>query len=383
MENVKSLEECRARISDIDRKLEELFIQRMAASADVAAYKKEHGLPVFDRTRERDILSRVVKSAPKELGGYAKVLFSTIMDLSRSYQSSLIVPEGTLSSAVERALSDSPALFPSSAVVGCMGLEGAYAQAACDKLFRTADILYFHNFEGVFQAVESGLCQFGVLPIENTTAGTVAAVYDLMRKSKFHIVKSLRLQICNRLLVKPGTRPEEIKEVISHDHALKQCSEYLNRRKDLRLTMAESTAKAAKIAAGSGRSDLAAIASGDCGEIYGLQVLDENIQNSDYNYTRFICIAKDLTIYPGANRISLVASLPHRPGELYRMIARFSALGLNLTKLESRPIPGKEFEYLFYFDLEGSVQDPQVLRMLSDLENDVANVTFLGNYQEI
>jgi len=383
MEKPKSLEECRARISEIDQQLEELFVRRMNTAADVAAYKKENGLPVFDRTRERSILSRVVKNAPKELAGYAKVLFATLMDLSRSYQSSLIVPEGTLSAAVERALAHAPALFPASAVVGCMGLEGAYAQAACDKLFRNADILYFHNFEGVFQAVENGLCQFGVLPIENTSAGTVAAVYDLMRKSKFHIVRSLRHQICNRLLVKPGTKLEEITEVVSHEQALKQCSEFLNRRKGLRITMAESTAKAAKIASDSDRSDLAAIASADCGEIYGLQALEVNVQNSDYNYTRFICIARDLTIYPGANRISLVASLPHRPGELYRMIARFAALGLNLTKLESRPIPGKEFEYLFYFDLEGSVQDPQVLRMLSDLENDVANITFLGNYQEI
>ena len=246
-----------------------------------------------------------------------------------------------------------------------------------------ANIVYVKNFEGVFQAVENGLCEYGILPIENSLHGTVGAVYDLMQNYKFHVIRSFKLQISHSLLVNPGVKLADIKEVVSHEQALGQCSNFLKDLKNVKNTVCENTAVAARYVADSGRKDVAAISSKQCARLYDLAILSEDIQNSDHNFTRFICISKNLRIYPGANRISLIVSVPHRPGALYRMIAKFSALGLNLVKLESRPIPGKNFEFMFYFDLEASVYSPEVLQLLDDLSNEPETFVLLGCYTEI
>ncbi|NLA81069.1 MAG: bifunctional chorismate mutase/prephenate dehydratase, partial [Chloroflexi bacterium] len=263
------------------------------------------------------------------------------------------------------------------------GIEGAYAQIAAEKIFKVADIMFFKNFAGVFQAVASGLCEYAVLPLENSTAGTVDEVYDLVRDYKFHFVRSCRLQVVHSLLAPAGTDLSSIREVFSHQHGLKQCSRFWASRPEVKLTICESTSHAAEQVARSGRKDVAAIASRECAGIYGLRVIPCAMQDSDFNYTRFICISKNPHIYPGANKISLMAYLPHKPGSLFRLISKFAAQELNLTKLESRPVPGREFEYMFYFDFDGSVRTPAVLNLLGELEADTDTFFFLGNYTEI
>ena len=243
--------------------------------------------------------------------------------------------------------------------------------------------MYFNSFSGVFQAVESGLCRYGILPIENSTAGSVNEVYDLMKKHNFYIVRSIKLRIDHNLLAKKGTKLSDIKEIYSHQQALDQCSEFLKSLKGVKITVCENTAVAAKFVAESERNDVAAISSKNCAELYSLSVLSNTVQNNDNNYTRFICISKSLEIYPGADKVSMMFSIAHKPGTLYNVVSRFSTLGLNLTKLESRPMPGKDFEFLFYFDLNASIYDEKVPELLGEFDDEFDPFTFLGSYSEM
>ena len=377
------LQEIRTQIDGIDDELVRLFERRMALAGDVAAYKREQGLPVSDRTREREIVSRVTQGMDEQNAAYTKVLFSTLFDLSRSAQNRALQGPSALTDAIRAAAENTPREFPSGATVAVQGREGAYSSFACDRLFQRPSIMYFSTFESVFQAVEKGFCRYGILPIENSLYGSVTEVYDLMSKYNFHIARSVRIKIDHALLAKKGTALSDIREIVSHEQALGQCADFIKSLGDVRVTFCSNTAEAVRAAAESGRNDIAALASPDCASLYGLSVLKTSVQNSDNNHTRFICISKDIEVYPGANRISLMLTLPHRPGSLYRMMARFAALGLNLTKLESRPIEGLDFEFMFYFDIEADVCAAPVLGLLGDLDRAPETFNFLGAYSEL
>ena len=377
------LKEIREKIDIIDEEIVKLFIKRMELSKEVAEYKAEHKLPITNKAREREIISRACEASPEELETYTKMLFTTLFEVSRSYQNTLMNHNSSLKTTIIRGLEEAPKLFPIKGLVACQGVEGAYSQLACDKLFSIANIMYFKSFEGVFNAVEKGLCPFGILPIENSSYGSVKEVYDLMRHYNFHIVRSIKVNIHHCLMGKSGTKLSDIKEIYSHEQAIGQCSQFLKERPDIKITVCENTAMAAKLVASSDRSDIAAISSHNCAALYGLSIISKEIQNSDNNYTRFICIAKDLIIYPGADRISLMLSVPHEAGALYSVISKFSSLGLNLTKLESRPIPGSDFEFMFYFDFEASVVRDEVVQLLSELSLESELFVFLGSYSEV
>jgi chorismate mutase/prephenate dehydratase len=220
------------------------------------------------------------------------------------------------------------------------------------------------------------------LPIENSTSGTIDQVCDLMLDHKFYIVRSCRLKIRHCLLAKPGTKLSDIKEVISHEQGLKQCSVFLDGIAGVKRSTATSTAMAAKSVVKSAKNGVAAIASPECAAIYGLEILQEHIQNRNANYTRFICISKEMEVYQGANKISIMFSLSHKPGALYGLLASFAAQGLNVTKLESRPIPGRDFEFMFYADLETSIADEEVQRLICQIEAEQPMFAFLGAYSE-
>ena len=375
------LQEYRAQLDQIDDQMVSLFKRRMETVRQVADYKKEHHAPVLNASRERDILYRVTGACGEELQEYTKILFSTLLELSRDYQENrLNTGESALCGEILAAEASS-GQFPSRAVVACQGIEGAYSQIACTKMFELPQIMYFGRFDGVFRAVENGMCRYGILPIENSSAGSVTEVYDLMEKYNCKIVRSLKLKIEHQLLALPGARQGDIKEVVAHEQALNQCSDFL-KSSGVKFTVFSNNAAAAKYVAESGRKDLAAIASAACGELYGLESLSCKVANSDHNYTRFICISKNLEIYHGANKITFLTSTSHRPGSLYSLIAKFATRGLNISKLESRPIPGKDFEFRFYFDVEASVRDEDTQAVLSQLEKEEF-FTFLGAYSEI
>ena len=378
-----NLKDIREDINKVDDEIIKLFCQRMKLAGEVAKYKEKNNLPILNSSREREILNRISEASGEELEGYSRILFSTLFNLSRSYQNRLLKGESKLQQDINNALETSPKLFPQKGIVACQGVEGAYSQLAADKLFSCPKIMFFKNFEGVFNAVENNLCTFGVLPIENSSYGSVNEVYDLMRHYNFHIVRSIKLRINHKLMAKNTTELSRINEIYSHEQAIGQCSCFLKENPHIKVNICENTAYAAKLVADSPREDIAAISSANCAELYGLKILEHNIQNTDNNYTRFICISKELAIYPGSNRISLMLSVPHKPGALYEVISKFSALGLNLTKLESRPIPGSDFEFMFYFDFEASVLIPEITKLLGELSQSNELFLFLGSYLEI
>ena len=378
-----NIDEYRNRIDRIDKQLVTLFCERMDTASDIAAWKKEQKRPVFDPEREMQKLLEVASSVPEELREYTASLYSLLFELSRSYQNRLLGTASELTAQIQGAIDETPALFPSDASVACQGVAGAYSQIACDRLFKRPAILYLSSFDAVFSAIESGLCRYGVVPLENSTAGSVNAVYDLMMNHNFRIVRSVRIKVDHCLLVNPGTRREEIREIYSHQQAISQCEKYLQSFPNARVIPCENTAVAAKMVAQAGRRDAAALSSHSCGKIYGLSCLESSVQDMDNNFTRFICISKKLEIYPGADRTSLMAVLPHEPGSLYKLLSRFYALGLNLNKLESRPLPNRNFEFMFYFDLETSVYSPQFLQLMGEMPTLCEEFSYLGSYSEV
>ncbi len=285
---------------------------------------------------------------------------------------------------IEKAIENSPKSYAKDLLVACQGTDGANSETACEKIFQMPDIMFFNNFEGVFSAIESGMCDYGIIPLENSNAGSVKEVYDLMIAHNFYIVKSVRLKVDHNLLAKSGTKLSDIKEIYSHNQALSQCSEFLKTLgKDIKITPLDNTARAAELVSKSERNDIAAIASHRCEAIYGLSNIKSSIQNSDNNYTRFICIAKNLEIMPGADKTSLMVTLPHKPGALYKILEKAYALGINLIKLESRPIPSRDFEFMFYFDFETSVYSEEFPILLGELQSICEEFKYLGSYSEI
>ena len=380
---MEELKDLREKIDAIDQQMVDLFKQRMEVSKEVAAYKQANNLPTQDVGRERSLLAKVGEQAGDELADYTQSVYRTILAAGRSYQNACSGVTSQVYESIRKALDTTPDLFPQRATVACQGVEGAYSQIACDSIFKAPTILYFNTFDHVFKAVESGMCQYGVLPIENSTAGSVNAIYDLMIKHNFSIVRAARLKVSHNLLAKHGVKKEEIREVFSHQQALSQCADYLATLKDVKVTVVENTALAAQMVAQSERRDVAALSSRFCGELYGLDIVEENVQDQDNNYTRFICISKNPEIYPGADRTSLMMTLPHKPGSLYHVLSKFYALGINLRKLESRPLPDREFEFMFYFDLECSVYAPEMERIFRDLEEESEHFRYLGTYNEV
>ncbi len=377
------LNDIREHIDAIDDELVQLFARRMACSAEIARTKQQTARPIRDRSRERAIINRLTAASGAELAPYVRALYEHIFDLSRSYQSAKWERQSPVMAKIEAALSqDQGKRLPEHALVACQGLEGAYAQQACERLFPYPDILYFDSFDGVFSAVEKGMCQYGILPIENSTAGSVTQVYDLMEKHRFYIVGAHRLRIEHRLMRRDGASQAPIAEVVSHEQALRQCSNFFAAHPGIKATPMANTAVAAEFVAHSDRDDLAVIASKVCADLYGLSVVGEDISNAYNNYTRFICISRKLEIYPQARKISLMLNLAHEPGALNAVVSRLALAGINLLKLESRPLPGREFEFRFFFDMAANAADPDVARLMGELEANCEHFTFLGCYDE-
>ena len=376
------LSDIRVKIDAVDDQLLDLFLQRMALSEEVAAYKNEHHLPILNKQREREILAKVTEKAG-EKEQYAYHLFSTLFELARSRQAELIDAPTKVAARVEASLAAGGPVFPQTGLVACQGVEGANSQVACDRILPRGNIVYVKTFDAVVSAVESGLCKFGVLPIENSSNGSVRTVYGLLQSHNLSIVRSTRLCIRHELLTLPGVKMEDITEIYSHEQAIGQCSRFLNGLNGVRVIPCANTAVAAKMVAESGSRHAAAISSHPCAELYGLECLNDRIQDSDNNYTRFICVTKDPAIYAGANRISLVIAFENRPGALYDILSKLAALDINLTKLESCPVVGSDFEFIFFLELDATVKDPSVLAMLEEMERSCAQFQFLGNYAEV
>lgn len=379
------IESTRKNISDIDEKIASLFEKRMKEVEKVASYKASLGKQIYDNEVERRNMNSLLDKLPQDLKEYMFPVYSMIMDASKSYQAKLINKNSNkIDEQLFSAFKNKKMDFPFNSTVACQGQEGAYSQLACDKFFKSSNIVYYKNFASVFSAISSGLCKYGILPIENSTAGSVNEIYDLIQHNKFYIVRSARIKINHNLLVNKNVeRIEDIKEIYSHSQAISQCQNYLKNFKDVKIIPYTNTAAAAKMVSESKRGDIAAIASYNCARIYSLKPIAKDIQDFDNNFTRFICISKDLEIYEGANRTSLMMILPHTPGSLCKVLSCFYSLGINLNKIESRMLPGRNFEFMFYFDIEAMADYQKLSALFSLLNQQVEELVYLGSYSEI
>jgi Prephenate dehydratase len=377
-----NLDKARSQINGINDEMLKLFLERMELSSHVAKAKAQMGKAIFDAKRERDILDKITAQAGPDMDIYARRFFENLFSLSRTFQAEELFKETAFTKEVEAAVAAAPNLPPQRGTVACCGIFGSNAQMACDKLLPLSQILYVNSFQAVFDAVEEGLAQFGVLPIENSSNGSVKEVYDLLERKHCYIVRGTKQWISHDLLAKEGTRLEDIHTVYSHPQALGQCSEFFAQYPHIKLEPYTNTAMAAQMVAQSEDAGIAAVAAPQCAQLYGLQAVRRSIQNNDNNYTRFICITKDLAVYPGANKISIVTTASHTPGGLGSLLTKFGNMGINLTKIESRPIQGHNFEFLFYLDLEASLVDPRVRSLLAELHESQDKFRLLGNYPE-
>ena len=379
---MSDLEDIRSKIDKVDDEIVNAYIKRMELCKNVAIIKKNENKAVNDYEREKKVLFRITENVPDELKIFVKELYGTIFASSKSYQYMFKESSSETTDKIKDILNSGLNEMPKRATVACQGVKGANSGTAATKLFPINDITYFKTFEGVFSAVEKGFCDYGVLPIENSNAGSVSEVYDLMKKYNFYIVGGVKLKVQHCLAAVKGAKISDIKKVISHPQALKQCSEYIKNH-NFTPEEAENTATAAEKLSTLNDKSVAVLCSEDCASIYGLQILEKSVQDNKNNFTRFICIGKNLEIFSGSDKISVISSLPHRPGSLNNMLLKFSALDLNLTKIESRPIPNADFEFMFYFDFNGNIADKKVLSLISELENNSDKFVFLGSYKEV
>jgi len=377
-----ALNNIREHIDAIDAEITRLIVERMNTVGEVAKDKMSTGKAIRDRARERAVINRVTEQAGDKFAPYVKDIYRLLIDLSCNYQASIMEHSAPISKMLTEACDAyASKRMPNRALVACQGTEGAYAQQACEKMFEYPDILYFSTFDGVFNAVEKGMCEYGILPIENSTAGSVTQVYDLMEKHSFHIVGACRQKVDHSLMRKAGaTGP--IREIVSHEQALRQCSSFFAAHPEYTATPMANTAVAAEYAANTERDDVAVIASKVCAELYGLEIIDSSVQNAQSNYTRFICISRNLEVYPDARKISITFNVPHEAGSLNSIISRLAIAGVNLTKLESRPIPGQDFEFRFFFDMEADLHRPEIVKLISELAARTEHFVFLGAYEE-
>lgn len=371
--------ELRNEIDKLDDELIPLLLKRMDISRQVAEYKVKNGIPVLNEKRELEILDDVASKCGEQ-GEAMKTVFSAIMDASRALQHKIIGGGDELRTLINSAKSGKN-LTANGEPIACQGVQGAYSGKTAEALFPDSPIIFHKQFEDVFEAVNQNKARYGIIPVENSTAGSVHESYDLIMKYKFFIVGAYDLRVDHCLCAKPNVEFENIDDVYSHPQALSQCNIFL-KHFDFTGINFSNTAAAAKFVAESDKNNIAAICSESAAKKYGLRIIRKGIQNVTNNTTRFIVISKELVIDDDAEKISLIFSAPHRTGSLYRVLGRFSMTGLNLTKLESRPVANGKFDYYFYVDILGSVRDEQTLDLLCALSDELPEFSFLGNYYE-
>lgn len=373
------LKESRKNIDEIDRQIVALFEQRMKESNEVARYKRETGKAVFDKEREEEKLKNLSALSSNEFNRKAITeLFSQIMSISRKYQYS-VLPHASGQTAFSKV---EKLLVTEHTKVCYFGVPGTHTQQAMENFFGD-DIcgISCPTFQSVMEAVENGEASYGVLPIENSSTGGITANYDLLLNYSNCIVGQYVNKINQCLLTLPGVNLEEITTVYSHPQGLLQCREFLQKYSDIRQIEVSDTAAAAKKVSEDGNPAHAAIAAGRAAKEYGLQILQEGIQQQKNNSTRFIIIGKKPVYVPNSDKIALCIELSHECGTLYRILSHFLFNGLNMTLIESRPIAGRNWEYRFFIDIEGNLEDPSVQNALRGIQEEAKNMRILGNFK--
>lgn len=370
--------ECRNKLDVIDKQIVKLFEERMDICGKVAETKIASGKAVYDAEREKQKLDAVSAMADSEFNQVAvRELFSQMMSISRKYQYSILAEHGR---AMKLGFERLDKLPVEGVRVVHQGVEGAYSHAAAIQYFgKDAEIYHVARFEDAMKEVQLGNADYAVMPIENSSAGAVIDMYDLLTRYDNYIVAETFLPVNHALLGVPGTKLSNVKTVFSHPQALMQCSTFLNDN-GLKQISVENTAVAAKRVVEEGDKSQAAIASEIAGQLYGLELLKPSIQNNQGNTTRFVILANRKVYQKDAGKISICFELPHTSGSLYNMLGNFIFNHVNMMMIESRPIPGRNWEYRFFVDIEGNLQDAGVKNALRGIGAEAQNFKILGNY---
>ncbi len=365
------LNEIRAEIDKLDRDIQQLFERRMALCRDVAAYKKAHNMQVFQADRESAILERVERNASGDLGPASRTFFANMMSISSQLQQKMLI---TAEDAPEIAVPS----METAVRVGCQGTIGANSETAAQNFFPGREIRFYPTFDQLFEAVQSGSLEYGVLPIYNSTSGTVTQTVDLMGQYQFFITAVNQVEVAHCLAALPGTKLSDISLVYSHPQALSQCSDYLDSH-NLPRRDYSNTATAAQLVAEAGDKSIAAVCSEECAHRNNLEILASRISNVVPNYTQFICITKEMQVAKDASIISVMLTLSNEPGSLSRILNKFFLYGLDMTKIESRPIRNGSFDVVFHIDFKGNLRDRSIAAFLNDLCRSCQNFKLLGN----
>ena len=350
----------RQEINEVDEEMARLFVRRMHAVARVAAYKIAHGLPIYDEARENEVIARnAARVEEEELRAFYVQYLSEGMRVSRRYQEKLV----------------------NGMKVAYSGVEGAFASIAAKKIFPGAARVPYPDFRAAYDAVVSGDCDCAVLPIENSTAGEVGNVFDMLFAGQLYIAGVYDLFINQNLLALPGTRPEDVRTVISHPQALAQCADYLRRGK-YHTKPFENTALAARHVLETGDRTQAAIASDETAELYGLEIIAKNINEENINMTRFAVLTRAVNESPAEQgRHSIIMfNVSDEAGSLCKAIDVISSYGYNMRCLRSRPMKGLMWQYYFYVEIEGNLSSPHGKEMLEDLRHCCAKLKMLGSF---
>ena len=375
---VVDLKESREKIDKIDRQIAELFEKRMTVAADVAAYKRSTGKKVFDPVREDEKIKALREMTDNEFNKTGiEDLFRQIMSISRKYQYNVLGTENDLKQVFRQVNSFD---VDSDTRIVCFGEHGAYTEQAMEEVFgKNITAINKSTFKDVMETVAGGEAKFGVLPIENTSTGGITDIYDLLLDYDVTIVAEHVVKVEQALMGLPGTSIEDIKMVYSHPQGLMQCAKFLEEHPGILTKTYSSTSAAAKMVAEDGNRYQAAIASSRAADIFGLDIIKEKINYESKNYTRFIIISNQKIFLSSASKISLSFEIKHQAGALYNMLSNFYYNGLNLTKIESRPIENRNWEYRFFVDIEGNLNEPEVGNALASISEFANKLVVLGN----
>ncbi len=377
---MKSLEELREGIDRIDQELLKLFVERMELCGQVADYKRSVGMPVLDVKREKEVLAKKMELLEDgKLKDEVYTFFSNMMAISRNLQKKRLA-DLPKENVIEEALASSQS-SKCAPKVCYFGANGSYSEEAAMEFFGTeTDRFPVDSFAGVLDTLANNQADYAVLPIENSSTGAIAPVLDLLGRYGYFIIGEVNLAIHHCLLGKKGTKLVDISKVYSHEQGILQSQSFLNSIGNPKTEVCQSTAQSAKLVAELDDVSVAAIAGMQNAEIYGLEILAENINSNDTNTTRFAVVAKHPEITRNCNKISIAFTLPHESGELHRVMSCFARGGLNLLKLESRPIPNQRFEYMFFVDYTGNLLEEEVRRVTDEVIAEVQELKLLGNY---
>ena len=376
---MNELEKLREEIDQIDRQMVSLFEKRMEISARVADYKIANGKKVFDKEREQEKMDAVERLAGSEFNRHGiRELFRHIMSMSRKLQYQLLEKSGASGRLPFLAIDD---IDRDEIRVVYQGVPGAYSHAAMKQFFGDqVNSFHVNSWRDAMEAIAEGAADYAVLPIENSSAGIVADNYDLLVAFENYIVGEQIIRCEHALLGLPGTSPDQIRRVYSHQQALSQCEEYLNAHRQWEQIPYSNTALAAKKVAQEKDPSQAAVASVYAAREYGLEVLQDHIYYNEQNSTRFLVVTNQRVFRKDAGKISICLEVPHRSGALYDILSHIIYNDLNMTKIESRPIPGRNWEYRFFIDFEGNLAQGAVKNCLRGIREEAVSMKILGNY---